>query len=215
MMTPYVCAFRGRRDSYQVPVALTEGGLLDRFRPRSGTLSLDILEQVHRQYLSASITSVIERGASLDGSRMYQALRIVQTPHYLVIVNEMVHDVRIVRMATQHIVPTIRPWLGDSIGRWDGDTLVVETTNFTDKTDFSGSSENLRVTERYTLASPDVLRYEFTIDDAASFTRPWSGMLWMTRTDTPIYEYACHEANYAMIDILRGARAAEAHNDRR
>jgi hypothetical protein len=142
-------------------------------------------------------------------------LQIVQTPHYLVIVNEMVHDVRIVRMATQHIVPTIRQWLGDSIGRWDGDTLVVETTNFTDKTDFSGSSENLRVIERFTLASPDALRYEFTIDDAASFTRPWSGMLWMTRTDATIYEYACHEANYAMIDILRGARAAEAHNDRR
>jgi hypothetical protein len=105
----------------------------------------------------------------------------VQTPHYLVIVNEMVHDVRIVRMAAQHTVPTIRQWLGDSIGRLNGDMLVVETTNFTDKTDFSGSSENRRVIERFTLASPDTLRYQFTIDDAAaSFTRPWSGMLWMT-----------------------------------
>jgi hypothetical protein len=142
-------------------------------------------------------------------------LQIVQTSYYLLIVNEMIHDVRIVRMAAEHTASKLRHWLGDSIGRWDGDTLVVETNNFTNKTRFSGSGEDLRVIERFTHTSPDMIRYEFTIDDTSSFTRAWSGMLWMTRTDTPMYEYACHEGNYGMIGILRGARAAEAQGEKR
>jgi hypothetical protein len=142
-------------------------------------------------------------------------LQIVQTPGYLMIFDEMIHDVRIVRMATAHRPHAIRQWLGDSIGRWDGDTLVVETTNFTDKTRFSGSGEDLRVVERFTRVSPDTIRYEFTIDDALSFTRPWSGTLSLTRTDSRMYEYACHEGNYGLTDILRGARATEAETRKR
>jgi hypothetical protein len=141
--------------------------------------------------------------------------QIVQTPGFMLIVNEMIHDARIVRMAGEHRPSAIRRWFGDSIGRWDGDTLVVDTTNFTDKTRFRGSGEDLRVIERFTRASPDAIRYEFTVDDAASFTRPWSGELWLTRTDTAMYEYACHEGNYGMTGILRGARAAEAQSEKR
>jgi hypothetical protein len=142
-------------------------------------------------------------------------LQIVQTPRYMVFFNEMMNDVRIVRMAEEHRPAGIRQWLGDSIGRWDGDALVVETTNFTDKTHFRGSGKDLRVIERFTRVSPDTIRYDFTIDDASSFTRPWSGALWMTRTDKRMYEYACHEGNYSLIGILRGARAAEAASEKR
>jgi hypothetical protein len=139
-------------------------------------------------------------------------LQIVQTRDHVLILNEIIHDVRIVRMSAGHLPPAIRNWLGDSVGRWDDDTLVVETTNFTDKTRFRGSGDGLRVIERFTRASADMIRYEFTIDDASSFTRPWSGVLWMAATKGPIYEYACHEGNYSMVGILRGARANERQN---
>ena len=142
-------------------------------------------------------------------------LQIVQTPDRLLIVNEMIHDVRIVRMHAEHLPPAIRLWFGDSVGRWDGDTLVVDTTNFTDKTRFRGSGDGLRVIERFTRASADMIRYEFTIDDPSSFTRPWSGVLWMRKSGGRMYEYACHEGNYSMIGILRGARATEAEGKER
>jgi len=141
-------------------------------------------------------------------------LQIVQTLHYLLIFPELMHDVRIVRMAAEHRPPAIRQWHGDSIGRWNGDTLVVDTTNFTDKTHFRGSGEDLHVIERFTRES-NTIRYELTIDDASSFTRPWSGVLWLTRTRTALYEYACHEGNYSLTHILRGARAAEAQKENR
>ena len=101
--------------------------------------------------------------------------QIVQTPGYVMIVAEMVHDVRIVRMTSQHLPKNIRKWMGDSIGRWEGDTLVVETTNFTDKTRYRGSSEDLRVTERLTKVGPQALLYQFTIDDPSTWSRPWKG----------------------------------------
>ena len=104
---------------------------------------------------------------------------------------------------------SIRLLLGDSRGRWDGDTLVVETTNFTSRTNVRGSGEGLRLVERFTRTGAATLLYEFTVDDPASFTKPWSAVLPMTKTDDRLYEYACHEGNYAMGGILRGARARE------
>jgi hypothetical protein len=118
----------------------------------------------------------------------------------------MVHDVRIVRLNAQHVPLTIRKWTGDSIGHWEGTTLVVETTNFTDKTRFQGSSDKLRVTERFTRTDSDTLLYRFTVEDPATWARPWTGEYAWDRTDEPLYEYACHEANYALEDILRGGR---------
>ena len=125
------------------------------------------------------------------------------------ILTEMVHDVRTVRMNAQHLPKNIRPWLGDSVGHWEGDTLVVDTTNFSDKTRFYGASENLRVVERFTRTGPKTLLYQFTIDDPATWTKPWSGEYTWPATDSHIYEYACHEGNYAMPDILKGARERE------
>jgi hypothetical protein len=137
-------------------------------------------------------------------------VQLFQTRDHVVIFTEMIHDARIVPLAGRpHAAPGIRSLLGDSRGRWDGDTLVVETTNFTDKTNVRGSGERLRLTERFTRAGADTLLYEFTVDDPASFTKPWTAVIPMAKTDDLIYEYACHEANYAMQGILRGARSGE------
>jgi hypothetical protein len=138
-----------------------------------------------------------------------QNLQIVQTRDRVLIVTEMVHDARIVRMNAEHLPDAIRLWLGDSIGRWDGDTLVVDTTNFTDKTRFRQSGDGLHVTERFTPESASAIRYDFTIEDPSTYTRPWAGRLWITRAPAPMYEYACHEGNYSMVGILSGARADE------
>jgi hypothetical protein len=137
-------------------------------------------------------------------------VQILQTRDHVVILNEMIHDARIVPLDSRpHLPKTIRQWQGDSRGRWDGQTLVVETTNFTDKTNVRGSGEHLRLVERFTRTAAGTLLYEFTVDDPESFAAPWTAALPMTRTDDQIYEYACHEGNYAMTGILRGARAGE------
>jgi hypothetical protein len=143
---------------------------------------------------------------------------IVQTKDHVMILSEMVHDVRIIRLnATAHVPASVKPWLGDSIGRWEGDTLVVETTNINqtqlDQTSilwaYRGATENLKVTERFTRTGPDTILYKFTMDDPATFTAPFTGELPFTRIDEMIYEYACHEGNYAMTNILGGERAKE------
>ena len=136
--------------------------------------------------------------------------QIIQTKDYIMILTEMVHDARIIRMNSEHLPKTVRKWMGDSIGRWEGDTLVVETTNFTDKTRFRGATEDMRVIERFTRVAPNALLYQFTIDDPATWARPWTGEYTWPATDKPIYEYACHESNYALENILRGARRREA-----
>jgi hypothetical protein len=140
-------------------------------------------------------------------------VQILQSSDYVVILNEMIHDSRIVPLdGRPHLPQGIRRLLGDSRGRWDGNTLVVETTNFSDKTNVRGSGEHLRLTERFTRADAKTLLYEFTVDDPGSFVRPWTAVLPMSKTDDQIYEYACHEGNYAMTGILRGARASDGKN---
>jgi hypothetical protein len=136
--------------------------------------------------------------------------QIVQTKDHVMILTEMVHDARIIRLNSQHLPKTIRKWMGDSIGHWEGETLVVETTNFTDKTRFRGASEDMRVIERFTRVAPNALLYRFTIDDPATWDRPWTAEYTWPLTNEHIYEYACHEANYALENILRGARRREA-----
>jgi hypothetical protein len=113
---------------------------------------------------------------------------------------------------TSHVSPSIRQWLGDSRGRWEGDTLVVETTNFTDRTSFRGSDQNLRVIERLTRPDADTLMYEFTIDDPTAFSAPWTARFPMMRSTEQMYEYACHEGNFGLLDILKGARYDEQKN---
>ncbi len=135
---------------------------------------------------------------------------IVQTRDTVVILNEMNHDARIVRINGAHRPPSVRSWMGDSIGWWEADTLVVETTNFTGKTRFRGSTEKLKVTERFSRLDGRTLLYRFTVEDPDTWPVPWTGEYNWPATADLMYEYACHEANYALGNILRGARQREA-----
>jgi hypothetical protein len=136
--------------------------------------------------------------------------QIVQTADSVLILTEMVHDARVVRMNAEHAPKTIRKWMGDSVGRWEGDTLVVDTTNFTDKTRYRGSTQDLHIVERLTRVDAKTLLYRFTIDDPNTWEKPWTGEYTWPATDELMYEYACQEGNYAMGNILRGARLKEA-----
>ena len=137
-------------------------------------------------------------------------LQIVQAPGYVTIMNEMAHDARIVPLdGRPHLDPRIRVWNGDSRGRWDGDTLVIDTTNFSPKSDFMGAHENLHLTEKLTRADPEILDYEVTVDDPTTWTAPWTAMIPLKLKNEQIFEYACHEGNDAMADMLRGHRFEE------
>jgi hypothetical protein len=137
-------------------------------------------------------------------------LQIVQTPSHVVLFTEMIHDARIVPMDPRgRAGPSVREWLGDSRGHWEGDTLVVDTTNFRDDTNFRGSGANLHLVERLTLLDENTLEYRFTVDDPSTWTRPWTVAYPMVRTEGPIFEYACHEGNYGLANILSGARYLE------
>ena len=153
--------------------------------------------------------------SSTAGPPMMPALynnhkRIVQTEDTVVILVEMVHDARVVRMNAEHDPPEITKWLGDSVGWWEGDTLVVETTNFRDTPAFSQGSNNMKVTERFRMESADQLVYTFTVDDPSVWSAPFTGEYAWPRSDNKVFEYACHEANYALEGIMKGARLLEA-----
>ena len=126
------------------------------------------------------------------------------------ILQEMVHDARVVRMNAEHGPAENRKWMGDSVGHWDGDTLVVHTRHFKEISSLAGADENLEVEERYTLMEDGNILYNFTVTDPTAWTAPWSGeYVWKMRNEDKVYEYACHEGNYAMGNILRGARLLE------
>jgi len=135
---------------------------------------------------------------------------IVQTPDFIGIDVEMVHQMRRIPLdGSPHIAGSARFWAGDSRGRWDGDTLVIDTTNFRAETAFRGADENLHLTERLTRIDPDTIRYQFTVDDQTAFTRPWTGEVIFVKSEGPLFEYACHEGNEGMSGILAGARTEE------
>ena len=136
--------------------------------------------------------------------------RILQVTGYVVILYEMIHEARFIPVdGSPHVPSGIRLWNGDSRGRWEGNTLVVETTNFTDQTRFRNSTRDLHLIERFTRVDPQTLIYEFTVDDPLTFTRPWRASIPMTSTEGPLFEYACHEGNYGLEGMLSGARVQE------
>jgi hypothetical protein len=139
--------------------------------------------------------------------------QIVQTPDHVMITIEMIHDVRIIPLdGRPHLPPAIRKWLGDSVGHWESgenNTLVVDTTNFTDQTHFRGSDRNLHLIERFTRTGPETILYQFTVDDPTAFVKPWTAELPMLRSAGPMYEFACHEGNFALGRMLSIARQAE------
>jgi len=137
--------------------------------------------------------------------------QIVQAPGYVMILVEMIHEPRIIPLdGRPHLPGHVQQLTGNPVGRWEGDTLVVESTNFTDQNPFAeGASEKLRLIERFTRVADDRILYQFTVEDPATWTRPWSAELPMLRTDGPIFEHACHEGNYSLVNALAGARADE------
>ena len=139
-----------------------------------------------------------------------QNLQVFQTEDYIVLLTEMVHTARIVPLDGRPVLKGISQWSGNSRGYWDGDTLVVETSNFYVQNRWRGSTENRKLVERLTRIDADTLDYTFTVTDPDTWTSPWTASIPMRRTDVPMYEYACHEGNYAMPNILAGERALEA-----
>jgi hypothetical protein len=137
-------------------------------------------------------------------------MQIFQNSDHIVVLNEMVHNARIVPVdGRPHVPQGVRQWTGDSRGRWEGDTLVVETTNFLGETAFPNAGPNLRLTERFKRVDADTLLYEFTVNDPTTWTKPWTAEIPMMKSNEALYEYACHEGNYGMTNLLSGARAVE------
>ena len=137
-------------------------------------------------------------------------IQIIQSAGHVAILNEMIHEHRIIPLdARPHVGQNIRQWIGDSRGHWEGDTLVVDNTNFSPKVDFRGAGSKLHVVERFRRIAPDTLQYEFTVEDPTIWTKPWTAVIPMKQTPELIYEYACHEGNFALKNILSGARGLE------
>jgi hypothetical protein len=148
-------------------------------------------------------------GAPRLGAGYNSYYQVVQSPDSVAIVMETIHDARVIPLdGRPHLPSTVQTWLGDSRGRWEGDTLVVDTTNYKAGA-FMNASGKLHVIERFTRTGPDTLKYEVTVDDPATWAKPWSAMIPLSHSRDAIYEYACHEGNEGLVGILAGARAEE------
>ena len=214
---------KGRRSEQTSLIVDPENGRLPAFT-RAAQQRVDALASARQQPAASwDDLNVFDRclargmpGAMMPGFYNHNYL-ILQTPGYVVLVLEMLHDVRIIPLGERpHLSPRIRQWLGDSRGQWDGDTLVVETTNVADTVNefrvshtVFGASRHLRLVERFKRVTQNRIDYTFTVDDPTTFARPWTGAAPMSLTEGPMFEYACHEGNYAMEHILRGARAQD------
>jgi hypothetical protein len=167
-------------------------------------------DAAQNQSLSVRCINMDRDGPPMLAGAYNNNYQFMQTAGYVMILVEMLHDVRIVPLGNVPDPPEgIRQVMGISRGRWEGETLVIETTNFTDRTAFQGSSEKMHLTERFTRVADDTLRYEFTVNDPATWTRPWTAEVLWKKTVGPIFEHACHEGNYGLANILAGARAEE------
>src|SRR6267142_3829874 len=172
-------------------------------------------DAVQNEPLGARCILMDRNGPPMLGGAYNNTYQIMQTPGYVMILVEMLHDVRLIPLDGRPQLPSnVRQWTGSSRGRWEGQTLVIETTNLTDKFAFLGSSENMRLTERFTRTAEDTLRYQFTVDDPATWTRPWSAEVPWKKDIGPIFEHACHEGNYGMYNTLGRSRRGEASRRR-
>jgi hypothetical protein len=168
------------------------------------------LDAAQNQPLSVRCIIMDRIGPPMLAGAYNNNYQIVQVPGYVMILVEMIHDVRIIPLDGRPQLPsTVRQWTGSYRGRWEGDTLVVESTNFNGKNPFQGSSENLHLIERFTRVDENTIRYQFTVDDRSTWTRPWSAEVPWAKTIGPLFEHACHEGNYGLPNILAGARAEE------
>ena len=177
------------------------------------------LESHEDRGLSERCILGFNEGPPISPGGYNQNIQIFQSESHVALLNEMVHDTRMVPLdGRPHLPDSLRQWMGDSRGRWEGDTLVVETKNFTDRiSSFSGSpfaavgtGYGMQITEKFRRLDEDTLMYEYTVDDSATYTRPFTARLLMKKSDAPMFEYACHEGNYGLFNMLSGARAKEA-----
>ena len=153
---------------------------------------------------------LVYRPVPITSSGYNNHVHVLQSPGYVVIFQEQIHDVRVIPVTnTPALSSDVRQWLGVSRGRWEGETLVVETTNFYHQADYLGSHVNRQVVERFTRTGADAIAYEFTVTDPTVWTRPWTGMVPWRPTEGPMFEYACHEGNYGMTNLLTSSRAEE------
>jgi len=152
----------------------------------------------------------ITRGLPMVPTPNNNFFRIVQSAGYVAILQEMMYEVRLIPLdGRPHASPAIRGYMGDSRGHWEGDTLVIDTTNYRGKDDFYGADDNFHLTERLTRVDPDTILYRFTVDDPTAYTKPWSAEIPMAKSEEGIFDYECHEGNYTMTGVLAGARAQE------
>ena len=157
------------------------------------------------------ITWGVPRLGGNFGAGPYSYYQIVQTPKYVVLLMEAAHEARIIPLdGRPHLPPSVRQWSGDSRGRWEGKTLVVDTTNFSPKSYYMGSAENLHLVERFTRIAPDTIHYQITVDDSTTWTKPWTAVILLKHSEEKVYEFACHEGNEPMFGMLSAARAQEA-----
>jgi hypothetical protein len=169
-------------------------------------------DAAQNQSLSVRCINMDRDGPPMLAGAYNNTYQILQSEGYVIIIIEMLHDVRIIPLGKRpKLSDNIRQVLGSSQGHWEGETLVIETTNFSDKTAFQGSSPNMHLTERFTRVAEDLIRYEFTVDDPDTWVRPWSAEIPWKKTTGPIFEHACHEGNYGLANILAGARREEKH----
>jgi hypothetical protein len=167
-------------------------------------------DAVQNQPLSVRCIIMDRAGPPMLAGAYNNNYQIVQTPGYVMILVEMIHDVRIIPLdGRSHLPQNVRQWTGSNRGHWEGETLVVETTNFNGRNPYQGASENMRLIERFTRMSEDTVRYQFTVDDPATWTRPWSAEVPWKRTIGPLFEHACHEGNYGLYNTLAGARVED------
>ena len=165
-------------------------------------------EDLSRQVRCITFGSPRVGGIGAGYNSYYQ---IFQTPDHVVLFGELIHDARVIPISDMpHIGDSVRQWHGDSRGHWEGDTLVVETTNYSPKSNYRGAAEHLHLIERFTLAGPKKLHYEITVTDATTWTRPWTARVSLSKSEDALYEYACHEGNIGMAGILNGTRVQEA-----
>ena len=169
-----------------------------------------VLDAAQNQPLSVRCIIMDRIGPPMLAGAYNNNYQIVQVPGYVMILVEMIHDVRIIPLDDRPQLPqTVRQWTGSYRGHWEGETLVVETTNFNGKNPLRGSSANMSVAERFTRLDADTISYRFTVEDESTWTRPWTAELPMRKTAGPLFEHACHEGNYGLYNTLVGARLEE------
>jgi len=204
-----------RRTSLIVGPEGTVPPLLPQARKRAAELAAQNrgheMDGPENRGLSARCLILPEEGVPMLPAAYNNNMQIVQGPGYVAILHEMNHSVRIIPTdGRPHVPQSIRQWRGDSSGHWEGDTLVVDVTNFTGRNPFRGSGEKLHLVERFTRVDENTILYRFTVEDPETWDKPWSAELAMAKENGPIYEFACHEGNYGLANTLRGARVAEA-----